>query len=225
MDLLRRYVFSNFWLKLLSLSSALLLWLGVARQPQVEIAHTIPLEFVHMADDISVVTDAPPQAQVWIRGPERVVGGVRADDLHATIDLAGVRREAGERTFELAPGQIRAPHGITVVQVVPGEFHLRFDRRVTRQVPIKARVQATLPPGYEIQSVTADPPTAMIEGPETRVTPVEAATTDTIDASGTAGRAVFSASAYVDDPLVHVVAPTHVRVIVVTGKSSSGAAQ
>src|SRR5581483_9977373 len=120
MDLLRRYDFSNFWLKLLSLSSALLLWLGVARQPQVEIAHTIPLEFVH-----------------------------RADDLHATIDLAGVRREAGERTFELAPGQIRAPHGITVVQVVPGEFHLRFDRRVTRQVPIKARVQATLPPGYE----------------------------------------------------------------------------
>jgi hypothetical protein len=109
-----------------------------------------------------------------------------------------------------------------VVQVVPGEFHIRFDRRTSRQVAIKPRVEAKLAPGYEIQSVTTEPPMAMVEGPETRVNAVEAATTDAVDASGTLGRAVFSASAYVDDPMVHVVTPTHVRVIVVTGKTPSG---
>ena len=57
-----------------------------------------------------------------------------------------------------------------------------------------------------------------ISGPQKRVEAVEAAITDSVDASGTMDRATFVRHAYVSDPLVQVMNSNPVRVTVIMEK-------
>ncbi|MGA3210809.1 MAG: hypothetical protein ABSD20_05840, partial [Terriglobales bacterium] len=105
MNWLRKFVFHNFGLKLVSLSSAALLWMAVAREPATEVAINVPIEF-HHAEGLEIVSTAKiPQAQILVRGPGRIVRSLAQSDVHATLDLAGV--QPGERTFDLYDRQIR----------------------------------------------------------------------------------------------------------------------
>src|SRR5207249_6481917 len=106
-DFFHRYVLHNIGLKLLSLALAVGLWLAVARDPLAEVAVEVPIEFHHFPENLEISSENIPQAQIRVRGPERVVRKLRASDIHAEIDLRGVR--TGERTFDLSAQQIRAP--------------------------------------------------------------------------------------------------------------------
>jgi hypothetical protein len=219
-NFLRNYVFHNLALKLLALASAILLWNAIAREPVDEIAHTVPVEFTHVPADLAITSENVPSVQIWIRGPQRLARQVNSSDLHPTVSLANVRIGYGERTFELASGQIHAPRGVEVVQVIPSQIHLSFDRRITREVAVRPRVIGAPEEGLQIAQVIADPPTANITGPQNRVNGVEAILTDPVDASGVIGTATFTVSAYVTDPLVRVSYPAQVRVTVMTERKS-----
>jgi diadenylate cyclase len=157
-----------------------------------------------------------------VRGPERVIRQLQANEVHAEIDLADVK--PGERTFDLTSLQVRHPRDITVVQVVPSQLHLAFDTRMTRDVEIHPRVTGTFANGDQIVKVDADPPRITITGPRHHVETIDAATTDPIDATGTRGSAVFTTNVYVSDPLVQVLETTSIRVTVVVQKAGSATA-
>ena len=130
----------------------------------------------------------------------------------------------GERTFDLTAQQVHQPRELEVVQVVPNQFHLTFDTRLTRQVPVRPRVFGNFAAGYQIGRLEAEPSTITISGPRKRVEAVEAAITDPVDASGTMDRATFVRHAYVSDPLVQVMNPNPVRVTVIMEKAPAAAA-
>jgi len=176
------------------------------------------VEFQHIPADVAISSESVPQVQIWLRGPQRVVRAVNAGDLHATLDLESTSRLIGERTFELTPAQIHAPHGVEVVQVVPSEIHLTFDRPAVRQVSVTPRLSGKLPNGVE-PHVTAEPASVTIEGPQARVQAVQAVLTDPVDISGITGAVTFTVNAYVPDPLVRLRQPTQVRVTVNVAKS------
>jgi YbbR domain-containing protein len=126
----------------------------------------------------------------------------------------------GERTFDLSAEQIRHQRDLHVVQVVPGQVHLTFDMRLTRDVEIHPRVTGTFAAGEQISKVIVTPERITITGPQHHVELVDAATTDPVDASGTKTTATFSTNVYVPDPLVQVVQPTPIRVTVIMEKST-----
>ena len=117
------------------------------------------------------------------------------------------------------------PRNVKVLQIVPSQFHISFDRSATRSVPIQPRVIGTLLSGYGITDVAADPSTITIVGPERRVNAIQAAMTDPVDATGIVGKATFTTHAYVTDPLVRVHSPEPIHVTVSTAKISGRAGQ
>jgi len=215
-DFLHRHVLHNFGLRLLALALAVALWLAVTRDPVTEVAVDIPIQFHNIPGNLEINSETVPRAQIWMRGPERVVRNLQPSGVYAEIDLSGMR--PGERTFDLTADQIRQPKELEVVQIVPSQFHLTFDVRLTRQVPVHPRVTGSFAPGYEIGRVVTEPSTVTISGPQKRVEAVEAAITDLVDASGTMDQASFVRHAYVSDPLVQVTNPNPVRVTVVVEK-------
>jgi diadenylate cyclase len=219
-DFLHRHVLHNFSLKLLALALAVALWLAVARDPVAEVAVDVPVEFHNIPENLEINSESVPRAQIWMRGPERIVRRLRPADVYAEIELRGMR--AGERTFDLTADQIRQPKELEVVQIVPSQFHLTFDARLTRQVPVHPRVVGNFAPGYEIGQVVAEPSTVTISGPQKRVQAVEQAITEPVDASGTMDRATFVRHAYVSDSLVRVMDPNPVRVTVIMVKVPNG---
>ncbi|MGA8272775.1 MAG: CdaR family protein [Candidatus Sulfotelmatobacter sp.] len=220
MNFLRRWVLHNFWLKILSLLLATGLWLAISPdQEPAEVAVRVPIEFRHVPPGLEISSTTIPEAQIRVRGPERLIRDLRSTDIHAELELADAH--AGERTFDLTAQQIRHQRDLHVVQVVPGQVHLSFDMRLTRSdLKIHPRVIGNFATGEQIARVLVDPESITITGPRHHVEMVDAATTDPVDASGTTTTATFVTNVYVADPLVQVVQPTPVRVTVIMGKTA-----
>jgi YbbR domain-containing protein len=215
---LRRWVLHNFWLKILSLLLATGLWLAISPDQELaEVAVRVPIEFQHVPPHLEISSITIPEAQIRVRGPERLIRGMRAADIHAELELGDAK--PGERTFDLTAQQIRHDRELHVVQVVPGQVHLSFDTRLTREVEIHPRVTGNFVEGEQIGKVVVDPETVSITGPRHHVEMVDAATTDPVDASGTRTQATFVTNVYVPDALVQVVQPAPVRVTVIMEKN------
>ncbi len=216
----KRYVIHNFSLKFLSLMLATGLWFLIARDEQpAEVAIRAPIVFQHVPDQLEISTESIPEAQIRVRGPERMIRQLKTNEVQAEIDLTGVK--SGERTFDLTSQQVRHPRDVEIKQVVPSQLHLAFDTRSTRQVEIRPRVTGNFATGEQIVKVDTDPPRITITGPRHHVEKIDAATTDPIDATGTLGSAVFTTNVYVSDPLVQVEQATSIRVTVVVQKTGT----
>jgi len=215
----KRYILHNFVLKVLSLLLAAGLWFLLSHEEPAEVALRTPIVFQNVPAHLEISSESIPEAQIRVRGPERVIRQLQTHDVQAEINLADAK--PGERTFELTSQQVRHPRDVTVVQVVPSQLHLTFDTRLTRDVEVHPRVTGNFADGEQIVKVEADPPRITITGPKQHVEKVDAATTDLIDASGTRGSAIFTANVYVPDPLVQVMQTASVRVTVVVQKVGS----
>lgn len=218
MPTLHHYLFHNLGLKLFSLILAVSLWLVVASNPNAEVAIDVPIEFHHIPENLEINSENIPMAQVRVRGPEHLVHRLRPYDVHVEVELADAR--PGERTFDLTAQQVQQPRDLSVVQVVPSQFHLSFDARMTRQIEVRPRVTGNFASGLRIAEVVATPAFVTIVGPRARVEAIESATTDPVDASGVMTSQSFSTNVFVSDPLVQVVHPVPVHVTVIVEKSS-----
>jgi YbbR domain-containing protein len=218
-DFLQRYVFAHFGYKVVSVALAIGLWWAVSHDPVAEVEVSVPIEFHRIPVNLEISSVNIPEAQVRVRGPERVIHDMRPQEVHVELDLADVK--PGERTFDLTAQQVHLPFQLEVMQVVPGQVRLSFDVGLTREVEVRPRVIGTFAPGYRIADVRAEPGKISISGPRQRVQAVEAATTDPVDASGTMLRGSFMTNTFVSDPLVQVVRPAPIRVTVIMGKTGA----
>jgi YbbR domain-containing protein len=212
---LKKYVFQNAGLKILSLLIAVLLWAAVAHDPVAEIAINAPLEFHHVPENLEISSEALPQTQIRLRGPARQLRELAQSEIRAELDLANAR--PGEVTYELSARNVPVPRGISVQQVIPSLFRISFDRRATKQVPVHPRVLGTFVSGVQMGRIVVDPSMVTIIGPEKRVSGIDAAITDPVDASGVVDEATFTTHVYVPDPLVRIAKaePVHVTVMAV----------
>jgi len=209
----KRVFLENLVYKLVSLLLAIGLWLAVANAPLAEIEMRVPIEFRSLPQNLEIDSASFTEAQVRLKGPERVLHGLTAADIRAEVDLSNM--QPGERTFDLTARQVHVPEGVEVVQIIPGQFHLSFDNRETRTVEVRPRVTGNFARGLHVAEVRADPSTITVTGPRRRVQALEAATTDMVDASGTMTRGSFVTQVYVPDPLIQVVHATPIRVTVI----------
>src|SRR6202035_137951 len=113
------------------------------------VAVDVPIEFHNMPANMEISSENVSRAQIRLSGPSRMVHRLQASDVYAEVDLNGLN--PGERTFDLRDEQIHRPHGFDVVQIIPSEFHVAFDRRLTRQVDVRPRVIGTFASGYSIK--------------------------------------------------------------------------
>jgi YbbR domain-containing protein len=218
--LFKRVVLHNFGLKVLSVLLAIGLWLVISPDEQpAEVAVRAPIEFEHVPDSLEISSETIPEAQIRVRGPERLIRQLRSPDVRAHIDLTGAK--PGERTFDLTAQEIERPREVTIVQVVPSQIHLAFDTRMTREVAIHPRVSGNFLPGEQITKIDSDPPKITITGPHHHVERVDTATTDPVDVTGITGSVTFSTNVYVSDPLVQVVQPVLIHVTVTVEKVTS----
>jgi YbbR domain-containing protein len=212
-EFVRRRVLHNLGLKIISLLLATGLWLAISSQPPSEAAVNVAIVFRNMPEDLEISSVNIPSAQIRVRGPERWVRRLQPSDVHAEIDLTGMK--PGERTFDLTPNQISLPDTLQPVEIVPSQIHLVFDKRIRKQVPVEPRLTG-FTPGQRIMNVQTDPAKVEIIGPQKQVETIESATTDPIDVNGLLDHSSVSRHVYVSDPLVQVVDSRPVRITIVT---------
>ncbi|HEY7097608.1 MAG TPA: CdaR family protein [Terriglobales bacterium] len=209
----RDYIFHNFGIKVISVFMAVGLWWLVARDPISEIPLDVPIEFHGIPENLEIATEKIPEAQVRLSGPERVIHGLKASDVHLELDMSGAR--PGERTFDLTSKEVHQPYELDVVQIIPSQLRLTFDTRLTRTLEVRPRIMGTPANGYHVTHINVDPSSVTVRGPQQRVEAASAAVTDVIDVSGKAAPNSFTTHVYIDDPMVQLVRPGPVQVTVI----------
>lgn len=190
--------FRHFGLKLLSLGLAILLWMAVAGEETVERGLRVPLELQQVPAGLELTGDIPPAVDVRVRGASGTLSRVAAGDVVAVLDLHSAR--AGQRLFPLTPEQVRAPFGVEIVQVTPSAIAIAFEPSATRTVPVALSVDSRPAPGYIVGSMTSDPASVEIVGPESAVKRVTEALAEPVPIAGARERVRQTVTLGVLDP-------------------------
>ncbi len=193
--------------KLLALAVAFALWIVVNREAEITTTVRVPIEYRNLPDGFEIVSEAPQNVQIQVRGPSARLTPDELAQLAVVLDCSTVHR-SGSRTFNIGRREIRRPFGIAFDSAVPSQVVLDFERSITREVPIEPEYAAPPPPGYVIAAYTINPPRVRIEGPESHVRSVTSAQTDPIDLSNIYGRTVIRLPVHLSDPRVRIDSST-----------------
>jgi YbbR domain-containing protein len=216
---IKRRLFQNIGLKLLSLGLAVALWLAVARDPVAVVAVEVPIEFNNIPQNLEISSENIPRIQIRLRGPEHSIRHIQPSDVYAEVELDG--QKPGDHTFDITSRQVHQPSGLEVVQVVPSQLRVSFDTRMNRQVEVHPRVIGNFVPGYHIARIASNPATVNISGPTKHVQAEDSAITDPIDVTGVMDHMTVSRHPYVSDPLIQVSDPEPVQVTIYVQKDGS----
>lgn len=174
--------FRNFWLKLLSVGLALLLWMVVSGEETVERGLRVPLELMQVPAGLELLGDVPATVDVRVRGASGTLSRVGAGDVVAVLDLHTA--QSGRRLFPLTPDQMRVPFGVEIVQVMPSAVTMAFEPSASREVPIVPAVDGRPAPGYVVGPLSAEPRVVEVIGPESAVKRATEVLTEPVSVAG-----------------------------------------
>ena len=204
--------FRHIGLKAVSIALASLIWLIVSGEQIVERALRIPLEFTNVPSQLEIVGEPPNVVDVRVRGSSGTLSRIAAGELVAVLDLQTAR--AGQRVFHLSSADVRSPFGVEVAQVQPSNFYMTFEPSATKRVPVVPAVEGEPAAGYELGTVTAEPPLVEVEGPASAVKALTAVVTEPLSAAGASAPLSEMLTVGVPDPSVRLKNPDPVRVTV-----------
>ena len=199
---MRQLLTRNLAWKLLSLLIAVVLWVAVAREPEVATSLSVPVDFRNMRDDLDIDGTLPDRVRLEVRGPS---GSLTSDNLSTVavvLDLSDAH--AGERTYSIRGRNLNLPTGVAFYRAVPSQLTLHFDQLAVQEEPVQP-VFVNQPASYRIASQEFSPAKVRIRGSEDRVQAIHQVKTDPMDLSGVAGETVFHTHLNVGDAQVRLV--------------------
>jgi len=164
---MKHWILQNWFLKVVSLLLATLLWAAVSNQTSSEIGLDVPLEYRNIPPQLEITGDMTNTIQIRLRGSSNVLKGITAKDVSTTIDVGKMR--AGEKIVALSPQNVQTPFGTEVIRVNPSSVRFTLERTVTKTVDIVPTIAGQPIDGFEIGQVFVSPNTIEVEGPESRV--------------------------------------------------------
>lgn len=198
--------FRNLGLKFLSTCIAAMLWLVIAGERVVERVLRAPVEFQNLPNGLELVGNLPDTVEVRLRGSSGALSRMGAGDLAAVLDLRTAR--PGRRLFHLTPSQVTVPYGINVVQVGPSTLTMEFEASGVRTVPVEPDIEGRPAPGFEVTSVTSDPASVEVAGPESALKRLDAVVTEPVSVNGETRSVREIVTIGVQDASLRLVTPT-----------------
>jgi YbbR domain-containing protein len=207
--------FAHIGLKLMSVALAALIWLLVSGEQVVERAMRIPLEFTNLPPQLELVGETPNVVDVRVRGSSGALARMSPGELVAVLDLRSAR--SGRRLFHLTGSDVRAPFGVSVVQVTPSSLSVGFEGSAAKIVRVIPEIEGNPAPGFTIGAVAAEPETVEVVGPAGAIKGLDEAITESVSVEGARGTVVETVTVGVTDPSVRLRQPVNARVTVVVG--------
>ena len=182
----------NWVLKLLSLLFAMFLWYFVVGEDKVDMTVTIPVEIVNLPRDLVISNQYKKQLEVTVSGQRSLIRGMGSQHISRTIDLS--KATPGTIVKQNHPDSISLPRGLSILRVQPPTITLLLDRLIQKELPIKPILVGKVHDNYLLESVTVDPPTLEISGPQTILAQEKNLATSPVDINGLTAPAVKQVS-------------------------------
>jgi YbbR domain-containing protein len=180
---LRKLLFDNWGIKLLSLGLSLSLWFYVTSKGKTEITLTVPLELRNIPQNMAVVGDVAGSLEVRVQGQERALRDVSSGKkVVGVLDLSLAK--VGENTVRLSPDDIRRPSGVAVAYLAPSEVKVRLEPLVRRTLRLSPVLRGTPAAGFRVEKISTSPSRITVEGPASMMNQLDNLQTLPIDIQG-----------------------------------------
>jgi len=161
----------NWVLKLVSLFFALFLWYFVVGEDKVDMNVTLPVEIVNLPRDLIISNQFKKQIEVTISGQRSLIRGMAEQHISRSVDLS--KATPGTIVIQNDPDSISLPRGLSILRVQPPTLTLLLDRLIQKELPIKPILVGKVHKDFRLDSVTVDPLTLKISGPQAILDPEE----------------------------------------------------
>ena len=206
---LRKTFLEDWGLKLLALFITLALWLAVTGQnkPVTLRVSGVQLNFLRH-EGLEISNELPSTIEVVLTGSPGKLDRIEPRNLVATVDISD--QKPGERIVRLSRDRVQMdlPEGVTLQGFHPATLPIRLEPRVEAQLEVEVKFEGTLPEGYQLGSVTANPARVRLRGPADRVNALHKAMTETVWLDGKKENfTVSNVAINIPDPRVDVIDP------------------
>jgi YbbR domain-containing protein len=180
--MMKKRIFSDIGLKILSVALAMSLWFFVTYRGQSEMAIDVPIEFKNMPKGLEILRQNIKTVSLNIRGHERLLKGLKPMDARVIVDLADAKK--GEATYYFDKDNIEIPRTIKVLRIEPVSVKVAIDELIKKTVPVKAHITGMPEWGFKVRFITVNPSSTEIEGAKTEVARIAVLRTEPIDITG-----------------------------------------
>jgi len=217
---MKRLFLENIGWKLLALGLSFALWVIFGHDQETAASVSAQVRYKDLADGLEISSGVPETVTLELRGPSRRLQHDNLAAVSVILDFSHVHGP-GEHTFDITSGNANLPLGVNFSRAIPAQIRLRFERLVTREIPIEARYTGALPPGYRLARIEFQPSNLRVSGPESRVTLVTSVQTDPIDLTGIVGERGGQVHVFTGDPQVDPQGPGRVNYNLTVQKTTS----
>ena len=180
---LRKLLFDNWSIKLLSLGLSLSLWFYVTSKGKTEITLTVPLELRNIPQNMAVVGDVAGSLEVRVQGQERALRDVASGKkVVGVLDLSLAK--VGENTVRLSPDDIKRPSGVAVGYLSPSEVRVKLEPLVRRTLRLTPVLHGAPAAGFRVEKISTSPSRITVEGPASMMNKLDSLQTLPIDIQG-----------------------------------------
>ena len=202
----------NLWRQLVAVIVAAGLWFLFGGQQVVERAIRVPLEYTSLPPGIEMTGEAPTVVDIRVRGSEAALARIVPGELVAVLNLGGAK--PGQRLFHVTADDVRAPSGVTVMQVTPSSIAVAFEPSASKLVPVAPEVQGTPAYGFEVGTIRVTPPTVEVHGPAGALENIQAVITEPLSVAGASALVTDTVTLGVPDRTLRIQQPQRVSVTV-----------
>lgn len=171
----------NLNLKLLSFAFALVLYSLVhgGQDARGSISVDLEVNLPPESGDKVFVGSIPRDVRIFVRGSTQTIDNLRGGAVHMILDL----QDSPEHVV-FNPKMVRLPDGIRVEveQFEPPSIDLKWEQRVTRDVPVQVSVVGSPADGYVVKGpLVAEPKSVKVRGPQSDVMVLQHVRTEAFD--------------------------------------------
>lgn len=168
-DRIKTMLTENLNLKLLSFAFALVLYSLVhgGQDARGSISVDLEVNLPPESGDKVFIGSIPRDVRIFVRGSTQTIDNLRGGAVHMILDLT----DSPEHVI-FNPKMVRLPDGVRVEveQFEPPSIDLRWEPRVTRDVPVQVSVVGSPADGYIVKGpLIAEPKTVKVRGPQSDV--------------------------------------------------------
>jgi YbbR domain-containing protein len=172
----------NWFLKLLSLVFALVLWFFVMGEQKLEVGYVVPLELKNVPPGMMVANEVPSLVDVRISGPRTLLTNLRPKDISLSVDLRDL--QPGLTSFKRLEERLNIPSVLKVTRLSPSFVDVKLERVKEKSVPIRAVLSGTPAEGCRIGAVQISPSKVVVEGAESELKDINEVVTEEVEVEG-----------------------------------------
>jgi len=206
-------LFSNFYLKILSVIIAILLWFFVIGKSKNEMGLDATLEFKGIPQNVTIVNNIPTTIHVRLKGSSTLLRPLTEKRPLFTIDLSNVKM--GENVILLEKKDLKnIPLGVEVIDISPVTITVILDKLIERHLPVLLKTTGTLPRGYQLSETKIEPEKVLARGTKSYLQEIDVIFTNPVNLNTIKGNATREVTLSFDPKRLKFIDPLTVKVFI-----------